>query len=211
MRPLVKICGVTRVEDAVLAVELGADLLGLNFFAGSPRGASVEQARAIARELAGRVPLVGVFVDATVAEVERAVAELDLELVQLHGEVAPEVAARFAPRRLAVLCGRLPAASDYASLPEAWGFLVDSATPGLHGGSGRAWEWAPLPPDPAGRPVLVAGGIRPENVLRALAVTAAAGVDVASGVESAPGIKDPNKLRALFEEISHVVPTPGLA
>jgi phosphoribosylanthranilate isomerase len=215
-RPLVKICGVTRPEDALLAVELGADLLGLNFYPGSPRFLSRGRAAEIARAVAGRALVAGVFVDAAAREIEDTLAEVGLDLVQLHGDEDPAVAARFGPRALPVFrldpgAGpeRLSTSTPpvirsepaVAAYPAAWGFLVDVRDPAAWGGTGRAWDWsaaAPLVLAAAGRPVLVAGGVRPANAGAALRASGAAGIDVCSGVEAAPGVKDPHRLRLLF-------------
>ncbi|HEX4954182.1 MAG TPA: phosphoribosylanthranilate isomerase [Thermoanaerobaculia bacterium] len=202
--PLIKICGVTTVEDALLAAQRGASHLGLNFFPPSPRCLEPAAAREIAEAVRGRVALVGVFVDRPRAEVEAIDAAVSLDLLQFHGAETPEDLAPFGARAIKVFRLRpedpLP---DLAAFPAAWGFLFDVWHPALHGGTGEGWDFSRLAALPRGRPVLVAGGIRPGNVAAALAASGAAGVDVCSGVESAPGKKDPELLAQLFREVHH--------
>jgi len=203
VRPRVKICGLTRVEDALLAAELGADLLGLNFFSGSPRCLTVAAARRIAAAVGGRVPLVGVFVNAGREELERIRTEIGLALLQLHGDEPDELVRELGPAALKVFPGAEEAERRLAEFPAAWGFLIDSGDRLRYGGTGESWEWRRLALPASGQPVLIAGGIGPDNARAALAATGAAGIDVGSRVESAPGIKDPLRLRRLFEEIEH--------
>ncbi len=208
--PRVKVCGVTRPADAALAVELGAELVGVNFHPPSPRAVSPRRAAAIARAVRGRAALVGVFVRRPRAEVEEIAAAAGLDLLQFHGDEAPEELAPFAGRavkvvRLAPGPAAAPAelAAAIAGYPAAWGFLFDVRHDTLFGGTGRSWSWSALAPLAGGdpRPRLVAGGVGPGNVRRALAESRADGVDVCSGVESAPGIKDPDLLERLFSEL----------
>ena len=209
MTPLVKICGVTRVEDAVLAVELGADWLGLNFWPGSPRSVSLPRARAIAHAVSGRVGLAGVFVDAPLAEVEATLAGLGLDLAQVHGDVStPDLESLAAARRLLRPFRGVPGQATIDAGPAATLYLVDAAHATLLGGTGQSWDFGALAGLRFPAPVLVAGGIRPENVAAALAASGADGVDVASGVESAPGIKDPEKMEQLFLEVRRVATAP---
>jgi phosphoribosylanthranilate isomerase len=212
-RPLVKICGVARPGDADLAADLGADLIGLNFYPPSPRCLTVEAAREIADAVAGRAPLVGVFVDRPRAEIEEIAGRVGLDLVQLHGDESPEAAAAFGARALKAF--RVAPAEgerlDPALLdpyPEAWGFLFDVRHERLHGGTGRAWRHeslAGLAAAAGGRPLLVAGGVGPGNARAALEASGASGIDVCSGVESSPGVKDPLLLLRLIEEVRGMI------
>jgi len=200
-RPLVKICGVTRVEDAVAAVELGADLIGLNFWPKSPRRVQRDAARAIAETCRARVAIVGVFVDASAAEIRRHHDELGFDLVQLHGDEPPGIADDL----------NLPIIEAFRFFPSmealsAWqrasAILLDVAAGSRYGGSARGWNYASarrLPRD--SRPLLIAGGIRPETARAALAASGADGVDVASGVERSPGEKDRERMQRLMEEV----------
>ncbi len=202
--PLVKICGVTSVEDALLAVSLGASHLGLNFYPPSPRCLEPAVAREIAEAVRGRVELVGVFVDRPRVDLEAIDSAVVLDLLQFHGSETPEDLAPFGSRAIKVFRLRpedsLP---DLGAFPAAWGFLFDVWHPALQGGTGEGWDFSRLVALPRDRPILVAGGIRPGNVAAALTASGAAGVDVCSGVESAPGRKDPELLAQLFREVQH--------
>lgn len=226
--PWIKICGVTRPEDAEIAARLGAGFVGLNFWPRSPRYvADLERAREIAQaardgKRAARVA--GVFVDQDPAWIAEVAERTGLDLVQLHGDEPAEVVARFAPRALRALGAETYAraiaeggASGERSKGDsflrqrvrvfAW-LLESPAAGGLRGGTGVAWEWSAargLVEGLAPTPVFVAGGLRPENVRGALAGSGARGADVASGVEAAPGIKDPEKLKRLFEALDGAV------
>jgi phosphoribosylanthranilate isomerase len=184
---IVKICGVTRAEDARAAARAGADWIGLNFWPRSRRHVSLAQALAIAEAVT--VPLVGVFVDQPADFVEEVREKVGLVWVQLHGDEDAAYCARFDGRYLRAL--RVGSAEDLAGMaryPGAHAFLLDTPTAG-YGGSGRTWDWALLGGKTGGR-FLIAGGLTPENVGAAIAAARPFGVDVAGGVESAPGIKD---------------------
>lgn len=197
---LVKICGLTRPEDAEAAIDLGAGLLGLNFWPRSPRWVDEGAARELVAVAAGRVAVVGVFVDQPVAQLAAAVA-LGVDLVQLHGDESPEVAAELGDRAIKVF--RVDATFDRTSIEpfsSVWGFLVEGRHLG-YGGTGRGWPYELVRGLGTTKPVLVAGGVRPGNVGRVISACDPTGIDVCSGVESAPGIKDRSKMEALFEEI----------
>ncbi len=189
----VKICGITRLEDALLAARLGADALGFNFWPGSKRFVAPDAARAIVDRLPPFVTPVGVFVNQPPAEVLATAARAGMALVQLHGDEPPEgvnalpvpviKAFRVADR------GSLAALDRY----RVRAFLLDAPSTGF-GGSGVTFDWD-LAREAAERAtVLLAGGLRPENVQDAVRAVRPYGVDVASGVESSPGVKDPEKL-----------------
>ncbi len=207
VKPKVKICGVTRPEDAALAAALGADYLGLNFFAGSPRCVGLGQAREIAAA-AGGVPLVGVFVNHPAAEVEEIAAAVGLDFLQISGDEEPAAVERFGPRALkAFRTGGDPGAAALAPWAGCWGLLIDARHGALYGGTGLAWHFGAVAgiaaTIAAGRRVFVAGGLGPDNVRQAAAASGAYGVDVCSRVESAPGVKDRVLLERLFEEVRH--------
>jgi phosphoribosylanthranilate isomerase len=207
MRVKVKICGVVDPGNAVLAVDLGADFLGLNFCAVSPRFLTPARAREIAGAVRGRVPLVGVFVNAAPDEVAEINDRVGLDLVQFSGDEGPEDVAPFAGRAIKVFrSGGGPAPEALAPYAGAWGLLFDAPHGTLYGGTGAAWSYEAvagtiqrLP----GRRVFLAGGLGPDNVRRAVQVSRPFAVDVCSRVESAPGIKDPELLRRLFQEVQH--------
>jgi phosphoribosylanthranilate isomerase len=201
--PKVKVCGITRPEDAALAAALGADYLGLNFFPGSPRCIGLGQAREIA-SAAGEVPLVGVFVDRPASEVEEIASAAGLDLLQFSGDEEPAAVGRFGPRALkAFRTGGDPGAAALAPWAGFWGLLIDARHGALYGGTGLAWSFGEVARIAAGRRVFVAGGLGPDNVRRAAAASGAYGLDVCSRVESAPGIKDRVLLERLFEEVRH--------
>jgi phosphoribosylanthranilate isomerase len=203
----VKICGVTRVEDALLAADLGAAYLGLNFYAGSPRAIGLPRARAIAAAVAGRAALVGVFVDHPAAQVEEIAAAVGLDYLQFSGDEGPEHLARFAPRAIKVFrTSGDPGPAALAPYGDAWALLFDARSAGagrgsLYGGTGLAWPFGGVAGIAAARRVFVAGGIKPGNARRAAADSGAAAIDVCSGVEKAPGVKDSELLARLFEEV----------
>jgi phosphoribosylanthranilate isomerase len=193
---LVKICGVTRVEDAESAIALGAEMIGLNFYPPSPRCLSIDQAREIRRAIGSRAIVVGVFVNAGRDYVEERRRELDLDMIQFHGD-EDESALSGWPVKV-IRAFRLRTDAPYAELPvtRADYILLDTFHPGLYGGSGRAHPLTGLERLDLSR-VFISGGLTPANVGAAAALRPYA-VDVASGVESAPGIKDPNKLRSFI-------------
>jgi len=191
----VKICGLTRVEDAIAAAAAGADYVGLNFWPGSRRHVAVAVARAIAAALPPGVIKVGVFVNAPAGEIEATAAEVGLELVQLHGDESVAFCRPFAAR--AIRAVRVAVADDLSVLADhpAALFLLDAHAPG-YGGTGRTVDWGLAAAAHAhGRPFFLAGGLTPENVAEAARAVRPFGVDVAGGVESAPGIKDHDRLR----------------
>jgi len=200
----IKVCGVTEPANALAAVELGADFLGLNFYPGSPRYVEVGQALEIAGAVGGRVPLVGVFVNAPAAEVEEIAGRVGLDLLQLSGDEGPEAVARFAPRAIkAFRTGRMPRREEVAVYGEVWGILVDAAHGSLYGGTGAAWKYGSMPAEELSDRLFLAGGIGPENARQAVAAVRPFALDVCSRVESAPGIKDLGLLRRLLEEVRH--------
>lgn len=204
---LIKICGVTRVEDAVHAADLGVDCLGLNFYPASPRYVSVKQAAEIADAVRGRAALFGVFVNAAHDYVERVVEAVGLDRVQFHGDESPADLARWGERAVkAIRAAGGPSPRLWAEYPEVWGFLVEARHETLYGGSGRTWDYAALRAAPPPRPWLLAGGLRPDTVREALASSGAPGVDVCSGVEASPGIKDRSRVEALVAAIRAASP-----
>ena len=201
----VKICGVTNLEDALRAAELGADAVGLNFYSESPRCISPYTAGEIARQLPPFVSSVGVFVNWEAAPVIALAAALGLSAVQLHGDESPKLAAEIAKKISVIKAFRvgtgtaLPPLSKYKS---ASGFLLDAAAAGKFGGTGQQTDWDRARAAAKSYRIILAGGLTPGNVAEAIRVVRPYAVDVASGVESRPGKKDPGKLRAFFAEVS---------
>lgn len=197
MRPRVKICGLTCAADALAAVEAGADALGFMFHARSPRALSPRQVREITRALPPFVARVGVFVDAPAEEIRAAIREAGLDTLQFHGAETPGFCAQF---ELPVIKAfRVADEAVLAELPAypVAAHLLDAFVAGAHGGTGTTFNWAiARAAVAAGHRILLAGGLTPENVARAVAEVRPFGVDVSSGVESAPGRKDAAKMRA---------------
>jgi phosphoribosylanthranilate isomerase len=188
------------VADALATVEAGADALGFMFFAGSPRHLSRDVAAEIVRALPPFVARVGVFVNASEAEVRQAVAGCGLDTLQFHGDEPPEFCARFTPLKV-YRAFRIRDRESLASLPnyatDAW--LLDSFAPGRRGGTGERFNWElALEAKNLGRPIILAGGLTPENVAEAVRRVGPFAVDVSSGVEMAPGRKDAAKVRAFI-------------
>jgi phosphoribosylanthranilate isomerase len=203
-RTAVQVCGITSVEDARAAVSAGADAIGFVLWPQSPRAVDLETARRIAATLPPFVLRVGVFVDPTLDEMRRAADEVGLDLLQLHGEEAPELVAK-APRRVlkAIRVGsgfRPEDARRYEGV--AAGLLVDTRVAGVPGGTGRAFDWSLARPlREQTRFLVVAGGLTPYTVAQAIRALRPDAVDVSTGVESVPGRKDPEKLHAFVAAV----------
>jgi phosphoribosylanthranilate isomerase len=214
MVPQVKVCGVTRLEDAELAVELGAWAVGMVFYEPSPRRCSREQALRITSALRKRVELCGVFVNAPLDEVVEAADELGLTMLQLHGDEGPAYCAEVGHRSGARVIKAVQV-SSVGEVRDVERFHTDyhlldarASTPGregLRGGTGESFEWSLLAARRSSVPLILSGGLRPDNVVAALAEASRQGpratpfaVDTASGTEAAPGRKDPELLRGFF-------------
>jgi len=198
----VKICGITRLEDAELATGLGAWALGFILWPGSRRAVDPAVAAGIAADLRRRVELVGVFVNPTLDEVAHAADALHLSHVQLHGDEGPAFCAE-AGRRSGCRVIKAVRVATGADLQDLERFhtdyhLLDAAAPGQRGGAGHTWNWALAARHRSDVPVILSGGLTPETVAEGIAAVRPYAVDVASGVEAAPGVKDPDKLAAFF-------------
>jgi phosphoribosylanthranilate isomerase len=195
----VKICGITRLADALAAVQLGADALGFNFWPGSKRYCPPAKAERIISALPPFVTTVGVFVNHTRREIERVAERTGIQVVQLHGDEPTGLISELPlPVIRAVhMAGRhsLPA----LRVTGPWAFLLDAPTQGF-GGSGRTFDWRLLRGAKARVPLILAGGLTPENVRAAVRKLRPSAVDVASGVESAPGKKDVRKMKRFIRE-----------
>ncbi|HYG67734.1 MAG TPA: phosphoribosylanthranilate isomerase [Anaeromyxobacteraceae bacterium] len=192
-----KICGVTRVEDALLAAQLGADAVGLNFWGRSKRYIAPEAAREIVAALPAHVAAFGVFVDPTRDEVERAVAASGIGVVQLHGDEPPDLVAALPVPVVKAIRVADRSALDALRRFTPHAFLLDAPSAG-YGGSGERFDWAIAAEAAAAARVFLAGGLTPDNVADAVRTVRPFGVDVASGVERAPGVKDEAKLSAFI-------------
>lgn len=203
----IKVCGITRVQDAMLAAGMGADAIGL-IFCESPRRVDVEQARRIVAALPPFVTAVGVFVDASEAEVLDIAARVGLGAVQLHGAEPPEMVRRLSQSVKVIKAFRIKDAqslSECAAYSGAAAFLFDTYVAGKAGGTGRAFDWSlvarPGVPDLDKTPWIVAGGLRPDNVQQALQMCHPYAVDVSSGVEKQPGVKDAELLAEFISKV----------
>ena len=195
----VKICGITSAEDAHAAVEAGADALGFIFYEPSPRCITPEQAAAIIAGLPAHVARVGVFVDADEITVRATAVTAGLDTLQFHGSESPEFCARFNLRTIKAFrvkdSGSLGQLPDYGT--DAW--LLDSYVKGEPGGTGERFNWdLAVEAKRLGRPILLAGGLTPNNAAEAIAKVAPFGLDVSSSVEEAPGQKDSAKVAAFI-------------
>jgi len=201
----VKICGITRHEDAKLAVELGAHALGLNFYPQSPRSLTPFQAAELIRRMPPFVVWVGVFVNWDGVAIVALAKALRLAVAQLHGEESAQVVERVSRHLPVIKALRLSPgteAADFARYRSASSFLLDTAVSGHYGGTGRTGNWHLARPAAQSHRIILAGGLTPECVGEAIRIVRPFAVDVASGVESRPGKKDPGKLRAFFDEVA---------
>jgi phosphoribosylanthranilate isomerase len=194
----IKICGITRAEDAQAAVECGASAVGFVFWPESPRYVEPHRARAIIATLPSSVAAVGVFVNQPASHVEDIVNLAQLAVVQLHGDETPAFAAEMMRPVIKAVSvdGGAPAVGDW---PESVMLLVDARDPVRRGGTGLRVDWLAAATVARGRRLLLAGGLTPENVAEAIAHVRPFGIDVSSGVERSPGVKDHGRLKALFD------------
>ena len=201
-RTRIKICGITRVEDALLACELGADAIGMVVTPSSPRHVSVEQARTIRDALPAFVAAVILVHDLPREEIRHAVRSVRPDLIQFHGGEDAEFCGFFACRYLKAIgmAGEVDVRALAAAHPWAAGFVLDGHPPGQQGGQGKTFDWSRVPRD-LGRPIVLAGGLNPGNVGEAIRAVRPWAIDLASGVESSPGVKDAAKLRAFFAAV----------
>lgn len=203
MRTRVKICGITRAEDAQTAARLGADAIGLVFHDASPRNVTLEQAHALLRCLPPFVTRVGLFVDADPGLVEQIVSLVPLDLLQFHGqESAADCARHDKPYIKAIrMKPGLVLREAISAYAEARGILLDTYSNAAVGGTGETFDWTGVPTD-LERPIILAGGLNPGNVAAAIQQVRPYAVDVSSGVESSKGIKSAEKMSAFINEVN---------
>ncbi len=202
MRVRSKICGITRVEDALAAVEAGADAIGLVFYAKSPRAVSVEQAAEIVQALPPFVTSVGLFVNMPREQLLAVLQQVPLDFLQFHGDESPaecEGYGRPYIKALRVRPGENVAAA-MAPYAGARGILLDTFVEGVPGGTGAAFDWS-LVPQGVARPIILAGGLEAHNVAAAIRQVRPYAVDVSGGVEASKGIKDAGKIRAFVKSV----------
>ena len=200
---IVKICGIKTLKDALTAIEAGADYLGFNFYPKSVRfiekSACAEITSVLKREHP-QIKLVGVFVNSKIEEIKDILQTCHLDLAQLHGDETPEIFAQLAPHAFRAFRG-IPESNTGYERNEAPFMLIDAAVKGVYGGSGVNADWTAAAKLARQYPLLLAGGLTPENVTDAVKQVNPWGVDVASGVESAPGEKDAEKMKAFVRAI----------
>jgi phosphoribosylanthranilate isomerase len=201
----VKICGITRVQDAQAAARSGANAIGLVFYERSPRHVIISQAKRLAEALPPFVTIVGLFVNSEAVFVREVLSGVALDLLQFHGDESPEYCAQFARpyiKAIRVKAGvdLLQCASDFRS---AKGLLLDAHVQGVPGGTGTAFDWA-LIPKQLPLPVILSGGLDAENVAAAIRQVRPYAVDVSSGVEASKGIKDAAKIAAFINEVKKI-------
>lgn len=205
-RTRVKFCGITRPRDALTAASLGADAIGLVFYAKSPRVVELGAAREITQAIPPFITVVGLFVGPEPHQVDRVLDAVPIDLLQFHGDEEPEECARYGHPYIKAIAMRdglnLPAhARRFAS---ARGFLLDTHHAELYGGTGLAFDWARVPSDGLGKPLILAGGLTPANVAEAITRVRPFAVDVSGGVEAAKGVKDADKMTAFIEGVKSV-------
>jgi phosphoribosylanthranilate isomerase len=197
-----KICGITRIEDALAAVEAGADAIGFVFYAKSPRAVTAQQAKAIIAALPPFVSTVGLFVNASACELNETLDAVPLDLLQFHGDETPEQCEGY--HRPFIKALRVKAGDDIEAAcklySKASGILLDTYVEGVPGGTGETFDWALIPKN-LSKPVILAGGLSSANVAQAIAQVRPYAVDVSGGVEKSKGIKDHEKIRAFMSAV----------
>lgn len=205
MHTRIKICGINHLDDALKAVECGADAIGIIFVEKSPRYASLTEARVIAESMPPFVTVVGLFMDAPEEKVREALKVVPLNLLQFHGDESAEYCDQFNMPYIKVLRMRDNAnVVAYAQeFSNASGILLDAYHKGMGGGTGQTFDWSVIPAD-LPLPLILAGGLTPDNVASAVEQVRPYAVDVSSGVESEPSVKDHKKIEQFIKEVQRV-------
>ena len=205
MRTRVKICGITREQDAKAAVDYGADAIGLVFYQDSPRAITIENARAIVQKLPPFVSVVGLFVDPSPKDVAAVLHRVSLDMLQFHGNELPSECSAYGRPYIKAI--KVKEGDDIATQVSKYtgarGVLLDTFDPKLPGGTGRVFDWTKIPKK-LDKPLILAGGLTPENVWQAISKVRPYAVDVSGGVEAAKGIKDAEKIAAFMRGVQNV-------
>lgn len=205
MTTRVKICGITRIEDAICAAESGADAIGLVFYSPSPRAVGIQQAANLVAALPPFVSTVGLFVDAEPGFVDQVLASVPLDLLQFHGNESVEYCEAFSRPYMKAIRMREDVSLESCVLEfgSAKALLLDSYKPGIPGGTGTTFDWGRIP-EKMQKPIVLAGGLDGNNVAQAIQQTSPYAVDVSGGVEESKGIKDAAKIAAFINEVKRV-------
>jgi len=201
MRTRVKICGITRRQDAEFAIKMGTDALGLVFYSPSPRAVTIAQAQGIIKGLPPFVSIVALFVDAPVEQVKNCIQALPIDVLQFHGDESPDYCEQFGLPYLKAIRMRdeVDLVALAASYISASALLLDSYQPGVPGGTGQVFDWSMV--GDINKPIILAGGLTVENVAMAIKEVQPYAVDVSGGVEQSKGIKDRQKVSAFLQEV----------
>ena len=200
----IKICGITSARDAHISIENGASAIGIIFYEYSPRNVSVECARGIVKHVNGRVPVIGVFVDENIQKVKSILSQVNLDILQLHGNESSQYCEQLNLPIIKVF--RVGTAFDRSKLLDynVSAFLFDTYKKGLPGGTGNHFDWKLISNLKIDTPIILSGGLTPSNILRGLEIVTPSGGDVNSGVETSPGQKNKEKLIQLFNKTGFV-------
>jgi phosphoribosylanthranilate isomerase len=202
LRVRVKICGITRLEDALCAVEQGADAIGLVFYDQSPRNVSINQAIEIANHIPAFVSVVGLFVNAEPSFINEVITKAKIDLLQFHGDETPEECASYSLPFIKAI--RVKSDTNLVQYAKAYsaakGLLLDAYTEGVAGGTGHVFDWNLIPKQLA-KPIILAGGLKADNVAQAIQQVMPYAVDVSGGVEASKGIKDAAKIAAFMRQV----------
>ena len=201
-RVRVKICGITRLEDAVAAAASGADAIGLVFYPGSPRCIDTDTAAAIISVLPPFISKVGLFVNQNASEIESILRQVSLDYLQFHGEESPDECGRYNKPYIKSMRmeEKIRLTAEVKKYHGSSSLLLDAHVTGMAGGTGQTFDWSRIPAS-LNKPIILAGGLTPGNVKTAITSVRPYGVDVSSGVEKSKGIKDPEKIASFIREV----------
>lgn len=199
----IKICGITRIEDALAAANAGADAIGLVFYESSPRNVTIQQAKQICEALPPFVTTVGLFVNAEAKFTSDILNQVPLDLLQFHGEESASYCEQFNRPWIKALRVHPDAhiLEQINNYPNAQGILLDSYVAGVQGGTGITFDWSIIPQSMS-KPIILAGGLNLDNIQQAIKIAKPYAVDVSGGVETSKGIKDVSKIKAFIEKVN---------